>query len=129
MSFNSTISDFICRFKQAIILNKLYSSCRNSKLNVKLLEVLQRHKLIKFYKIIDAHSVVYAITFSNKYPLISDIKIMSKPSRRFFTGYEEINKHKGRFNKAILSTNKGLMMCQDCINQKVGGELLLLIEV
>lgn len=129
MSFNSLISDFVCRFKQAIISRKVYASCRKSKLVLNILNKLKNYGYISFFKEVDGNNIVFALQFSNEYPLISDIKICSKSSRRVFTGYKEIDSVKNRFNIAILSTNKGILFCTECKKLKVGGELLIFMEV
>lgn len=56
-------------------------------------------------------------------PLISDIKLISKPGRRIYKGYRDIRSlHKRGI--VLISTPKGVLSDGDAKREKVGGELL-----
>lgn len=55
---------------------------------------------------------------------ISGIKIISKPSRRVYTGKKEIKPVMSGYGLAIISTSKGIMSGQEARKQNLGGELI-----
>ena len=60
----------------------------------------------------------------SKTPVIDEIKIISKPSRRMYVNYEKIKTSKQGYGKYFLSTNKGILTGEEARREKVGGELL-----
>lgn len=55
---------------------------------------------------------------------ISGVKLISKPSRRFYVKYEEIKRVKSGYGISIVSTSKGLMTGDDARKAKLGGEFI-----
>lgn len=60
----------------------------------------------------------------NKIPVISGLKIISKPGQRIYKGYHEIRRVKGGYGMGIISTSKGLMTDKEARRQKLGGEVI-----
>jgi len=56
--------------------------------------------------------------------VISGVKILSKPSRRLYTGYSALRPVKQNYGTGILSTSKGLMTYREAKKAKLGGQLL-----
>ena len=65
--------------------------------------------------------------YENGKPRISDVKRMSKPSRRVYKGYSEIHSIKQGDGSTIISTPKGILSDDEAREQKVGGEILFTI--
>lgn len=55
---------------------------------------------------------------------ISDISLISKPSRRMYTGKEELKPVRDGYGVSIISTSKGIMSGDDARKAGVGGEVL-----
>lgn len=55
---------------------------------------------------------------------LSDIKIISKPSRRMYMKALEIRPVRSDHGIAIISTSKGIMTSKEAKKQKLGGEIL-----
>ena len=55
---------------------------------------------------------------------ISNIKLISKPSRRMYIGWKDIKKSHQGYGHYFLSTPKGIMVDFEARRNKVGGELL-----
>ncbi|MDO8466695.1 MAG: 30S ribosomal protein S8 [bacterium] len=55
---------------------------------------------------------------------ITGIKVLSKPSRRLYSGYAELRAVKQGYGVSIVSTSKGVMTSSEARKQKVGGQLL-----
>ncbi|MFA6415932.1 MAG: 30S ribosomal protein S8 [Candidatus Paceibacterota bacterium] len=58
---------------------------------------------------------------------LTDLKRISKPSRRVYRKADEIAPVRNGFGIAVISTPKGLMTGKDAYKQKVGGELMFQI--
>ncbi|MFH1694448.1 MAG: 30S ribosomal protein S8 [Patescibacteria group bacterium] len=57
-------------------------------------------------------------------PAISEIKFVSRPSRRIYTGYKEIKSSHQGYGRFILSTPEGIMDDKEAKKKRVGGQLL-----
>jgi small subunit ribosomal protein S8 len=55
---------------------------------------------------------------------INEIKFLSVPSRRLYSGYKDLRPVRQGFGVAIVSTPKGIMTASEARKQKVGGQLL-----
>lgn len=55
---------------------------------------------------------------------ISDVRIISKPSRHIYSGYKAFKPVKQGYGLAFVSTPKGIMSTMRAKKIKVGGELL-----
>jgi small subunit ribosomal protein S8 len=57
-------------------------------------------------------------------PVITNLKLISRPSLRVYTSYKEIPKFTCGFTRVILSTPLGLITDQNASRLKLGGEVL-----
>lgn len=57
-------------------------------------------------------------------PAIVGMKLVSKPSRRVYTGYRDIKRSRRGDGRYIVSTSQGIKTDSDCRRNKVGGEML-----
>ncbi len=64
------------------------------------------------------------LKYVGKQPVITDIKIISKPGRRQYKSYKVLKPIINNFGYSILSTPKGLLTNKEAKKLKVGGELL-----
>ncbi|MEK7192175.1 MAG: 30S ribosomal protein S8 [Patescibacteria group bacterium] len=55
---------------------------------------------------------------------IEKVRFVSKPSRRIYSGYENLRPVRQGFGIGVLSTPKGLMTNMEAKKAKVGGQLL-----
>lgn len=55
---------------------------------------------------------------------ISDVKMISKPSRRLYIKYKDIGKVKSGYGISIISTPQGLMTGEEAKKAKLGGEII-----
>ncbi len=60
----------------------------------------------------------------NDTPVIKEFNVVSKPGKRIFKSYKEINKLYGGLGMVILSTSKGIITDSDAKDIKAGGEVL-----
>ena len=67
------------------------------------------------------------IAYEGKSPRVSEVSRMSKPSRRFYLGADEIKQVKNGFGLMVMSTPKGVMTGDEAKKGQVGGEALFKI--
>ena len=127
MSFQDPISDCITRIRNGLMRGKMNVLVPYSKLKHDLANVLVSEGYLKACKKIDLDNK-FMIDIELKYhddkPVIKEIKRISKPSLRKYSGATEINPVKGGLGSYILSTNQGLMTDKDARANNVGGEIL-----
>lgn len=64
------------------------------------------------------------ILYTKNKPRITEVKRISKPSRRLYTGVKSISPVKQGFGAVFLSTPKGIMTGKQAQKEMVGGEIL-----
>lgn len=64
-----------------------------------------------------------SLAYRKKEPLLMDIKLVSKPGLRIYMGADDLAEKKGPFS-FIVSTSKGVMMSDDAVKKRLGGEVL-----
>jgi small subunit ribosomal protein S8 len=64
------------------------------------------------------------IAYNGKNPVLTDFKLLSKPSRHLYAGYEDLKPVRQRYGVAVLSTPKGILTNRSARKEKVGGEYL-----
>jgi small subunit ribosomal protein S8 len=57
-------------------------------------------------------------------PMISNLKRISKSSRRVYVNKDELPKVLNGFGIAVISTSKGLMTNREAKKQNLGGEVI-----
>lgn len=63
------------------------------------------------------------LIYKEEQPIISDVKLISRPSRRLYASYKDLprSRHGGLL---LLSTSRGVMSSEEARKAKVGGELI-----
>lgn len=67
------------------------------------------------------------VLFNGKTPRVSDVKRISKPSRRMYMGVKEIRPIRNGSGVLVLSTPKGIMTGKKARKEMVGGEALFMM--
>jgi len=60
----------------------------------------------------------------NHHSAISDIKIISRPSRKIYRGYRDLRRSRQGYGHYFLSTPLGIMTEVEAKKEKVGGQVL-----
>ena len=130
MSQNHLLSDTIARIKNAQLVKKSYTVVYFSKLIHMVLTLLNKAGYIDSIEKIEQRKGVSMIKVYLKYegkndtPVIKEFNVVSKPGKRIFKSYKEINKLYGGLGMVILSTSKGIITDSDAKDIKAGGEVL-----
>lgn len=64
------------------------------------------------------------LKYSNKLPVLTDVKRISKPGKRVYVTNKALSKVTGGLGIAIISTPKGLMTHKEAKKQQLGGEVI-----
>ena len=64
------------------------------------------------------------LKYENGIGAISDIKLISKPSRRVYVGKDDLKPVRNGYGISIISTSKGLMAGDDARKAGIGGEII-----
>ncbi len=121
-----SITDLIIRLKNGYMSRKDSVAAPYSKYGVSVLEKLQKLNYIESYEVEGEliKNVTVILKYNNGVPAITDVKIFSKPGRRWYTPYKEIRPVLGGMGKVILSSSKGIVTDKEAKKERVGGELL-----
>jgi len=118
----------LTRIRNALMRQKSEVKFPYSKIKLEIARILLEEGYINNFQVL-GEGVKKEIAILLKYtldgkPVISEIKRISKPSRRVYVGYREIPKVAGGLGIAILSTPKGILSDREARRNKVGGEIL-----
>lgn len=125
---NDPIGDMLTRIRNAGLRGKSTVSVPGSRMRTRVLGVLADEGYIRgFEDSTDARGHP-AIEISLKYfegaPAIREMKRVSKPGRRVYTGVKDIPQVRQGLGVSIVSTSKGVMSDANARAANIGGEVL-----
>ncbi len=128
MTMTDPIADMLTRIRNAQRASHESVDIPSSKVKINIAKVLKSEGFIKNFRVMpDGKQGILRIFL--KYddqgrPVIEGLRRISKPSRRVYTGYDEIPKALNGYGVTIVSTSKGIMTDKKARKMKVGGEIL-----
>jgi len=69
-------------------------------------------------------TIEITLRYKDKIPVISGLKMVSKPGQRIYKSFREVRPVKSGYGIAIISTPKGLMTDKEVKKQRLGGEVI-----
>ena len=131
MSVNDPIADMLTRIRNACMVRHTTVAMPSSKMKVAIAEILKREGFIRDFQIeegqpFDTIQITLKYT-SDRRPVITGLKRVSKPGLRIYTGRADIPRVRNGLGLSILSTPKGVMAGHEAWQQHVGGEVLCYI--
>jgi small subunit ribosomal protein S8 len=132
MSIGDPIADMITRIRNATRNKAKAVDCLNSKVCRGIADVLKAEGFIESFDVI-ADGRQGLIKIRLRYgpggePLFHRMQRLSKPGRRVYTGVDGLPKPLGGLGIAIVSTSHGVFSDRKAREQRVGGELLCVVE-
>ena len=126
MSFQDPIADCLTRIRNGLMRGKDFVFIPYSKLKHDLVNVLVAEGYLKASnKTNDSKPMIKVeLKYHNELPVIKELKRISKPSLRKYSGASNIDSVKGGLGSFIISTNQGLMTDKEAKAKNVGGEIL-----
>ena len=132
MSMSDPISDMLTRIRNAARINKGQVNIKASNICEGIADVLRKEGYIEdFDRIDDGKQGILRITL--KYDqegvaIISEIKRISKPSRRIYSSVADLPHVLGGMGIVVVSTSKGVMSDKNCRESNMGGEILCMVS-
>jgi len=132
MSVNDPVSDMLPRIRNAQRNRAKHVDCLNSKVCHGLAKVLLDEGYIVGYDVVD-DGRQGLIRVRLKYaasgePLIGTLRRVSRPGRRVYSRVEELPRPMQGMGIAVVSTSRGVLSDRACRRERVGGELLAVVE-
>jgi small subunit ribosomal protein S8 len=128
MSMNDPLGDMLTRIRNAQMRGKSTVRSPSSKLRAWVLDVLKDEGYIRGYERVTTESGHEELEISLKYadgqPVIRELKRISKPGRRVYSGVNEIPQVRNGLGISVVSTPKGVMSDASARAANVGGEVL-----
>lgn len=130
MSVSDPIADMLARIRNAAMVQHRQVAMPTSKIRVAIARILKEEGFIQDYELIPV-SPQAMLRISLKYtqarrpqPVITDLKRISAPGRRVYSGRHDLPWVRSGLGIAIVSTSKGVMTAQQARRLGVGGEVL-----
>lgn len=121
------IADMLTRIRNAVRIKADKVDIPISKIKLEIAKILKEEGFIKAYKIVkDRKQGTLRIIpkYVDNQSVITGLKRVSKPGRRFYVGRDELPTVMGGLGIAILTTSKGIMTDKACRRDGVGGEVI-----
>ena len=124
MIITDTLSNLFSKIKNGYLSNKSIIIQQNSKQCINILNLFIKEGFIKSYKLSkkNTNQLEIFLKYKNNKSIISEIKRISKPGRRFYIKNKDLYiKKKGFY---ILSTSNGVVTDLQAKKLNIGGELI-----
>ncbi len=131
MSMHDPISDMLTRIRNAQNVGDNTVSMPASNFKLSVLKVLQEEGYIKgFEQIIDNNksNINVDLKYFEGNAVIEKIKRISRPGLRTYSKSDLLPVVKASMGIAIVSTSKGVMTAKSAKAQKLGGEIVCIVE-
>jgi len=119
--------DILPKIKNAVRAQKEKIAVPSSNMDFAVLKVLEGAGYIKGVEkemIGKRNMLVANLVYKDKQGVMSDFKVISKPSRHFYVDYRSVRPVRQGYGVGVLSTSKGIMTDRQAKKSKLGGEYL-----
>lgn len=122
----NSIIDLIIRIKNGYLASKERIISPYSKFKEEILKKLKELNFIKNYQLDKNHfnQITIELLYYNNQPAMKDVKIFSKPGRRYYISYKDLKPVMSGYGYSIISSPKGIISNIEAKTKKLGGELL-----
>jgi small subunit ribosomal protein S8 len=128
MSMNDPLGDMLARIRNASMRGKSTVRTPASKVRGWVLDVLKSEGYIRGYEPVTSDDGHPELEISLKYfdgrPVIRELKRISTPGRRVYSGVKGMPQVRQGLGVAIVSTPRGVMSDAQARSANVGGEVL-----
>ncbi len=132
MFVNDPISDMLTRIRNALRNKAKTVECLNSRVCRGIADVLRDEGYIDGYDVKDdgrSGRIMLKLRYGPRgEKILNNVKRQSKPGCRVYKGVDELPRPLQGLGIAIVSTSKGVMSDRKARTEKVGGELLCVID-
>lgn len=129
MAITDPIGDLLTRIRNGQLRGTAKIKSPNSRLRVRLLDVLQQEGFIRGYAEVEfkdsgRKELEIELKYHEGRPAIRELKRVSTPGRRVYTSVRELKPHRQGLGVSIVSTPQGVMTDSSAREKNVGGEVL-----
>ncbi len=123
------ISDLLTRIRNATKAKHARVDVPASKLKTEVVRIMKEEGFIQTYKLVEeskSHKIlrVFLKYSSDRRSAITDLKRVSKPGRRQYSGAKDLRSIIGGLGISIVTTPRGVMTGRAARKSNVGGEVL-----
>ncbi len=125
--YTDTIADMLTRIRNAIMANHERVEVPSSRVKKMIITILREEGYIKNFKVVEdegKEKIIVYLKYINEEPVIRGLDRISKPSRRVYSGKDDIPVVLGGYGIAIISTSQGIMTGKKAAELGIGGEVL-----
>ena len=125
--YTDTIADMLTRIRNAIMANHERVEVPSSRVKKMIITILREEGYIKNFKVVEdegKEKIIVYLKYINEEPVIRGLERISKPSRRVYSGKDDIPVVLGGYGIAIISTSQGIMTGKKAAELGIGGEVL-----
>lgn len=126
---NIKIIHLLISLKNAAKIKRVVTIVPLNHINLLVLRLLYTEGLIQSFSIkqIGIHlRIVVVLRYSFEKPILSTLRIISKPSFSKYLKFIDVCKIYGKFFFAALSTDKKIISLDECKSHGIGGQLLFI---
>ena len=129
MAITDPIGDLLTRIRNGQLRGTAKIKSPNSRLRIRLLDVLQQEGYIRGYAEVEfkesgRKELEIELKYHEGRPAIRELKRVSTPGRRVYTSVKELKPHRQGLGVSIVSTPQGVMTDSNAREKNVGGEVL-----
>lgn len=129
MSFNDPIAELLTKIRNASTAKHRYVDLRLTRMNKSLIEILKEQGFIENFLVDDQKRKIRVfLKYRFRNCVLNQLKRVSSPGLRKYVGYNDIPRVQNGMGIAIVSTPKGVLEGEEARKQKVGGELLCIVQ-
>ncbi len=123
------IANMLISIKNGGLVKKATVSVPHSKMKEAIAALLKEEGYIKTYHVEGdiKKTLEIVLEYKGENPRVSEVKRVSKSSKRVYTGVKNISSVKYGHGLSVLSTPKGIMTDKLARKEMVGGEILFTI--
>ncbi|MBW4621554.1 MAG: 30S ribosomal protein S8 [Cyanosarcina radialis HA8281-LM2] len=129
MAANDTIADMLTRIRNANMARHQQTKIPSTRMTRSIAQVLKAEGFVNDFEEVGEgieRNLVVSLKYKGKtrQPLINNLKRISKPGLRVYSGRKDLPRVLGGIGIAIISTSHGIMTDREARRQGLGGEVL-----
>lgn len=123
------IANMISIIKNGYLANKDSVQFPYSSYKERIAKVLERENFLKKVEVKKdektGHQVISVnLVYHNKKPVLTEIKQVSKPSRKIYVPFSKVPKVLGGLGFSVISTPQGVFSTKEARKKHLGGEII-----
>lgn len=127
MNMTDPIADMLTRIRNAVMARHARVVIPASNMKAAIARILKEEGYIANFEVKrdpPQGTIEITLRYVEKRPVMTQLKRVSKPGLRVYTGHDGIPRVRGGLGTAIISTPRGLMTGRQAYQQGLGGEVV-----